>query len=468
MLPLHRPNVAASLAILFALAPGLSHGQNGPTRSPSNAFYFWNNGDGPGLGAGLLATPQVFAPIVANSRQQAACEFPTNDFSTLYCLEKGTNFNSYNTSTGAETIVNAGGSDPGSSNRWTGMATDPTTDQTYAVSRSTGSGPGSLWTIDLNTGFVVHVGLHSNSNSLNGIAFDSGGQLFGLEPGFDPDLEPDSLLKVDKTTGATTFVGLTGIITRGDAFSMDLDEDDGTIYAVVRAFDEFSVLTTVNSLTGAFNTVGILGLTFPGSADRIFGPIAIAATNTTLPVELAEFAVTAVDERIRVAWVTASETDNAGFDVEISTDGRSFVSRGYVEGAGTTTERQEYSYEIAPLNAGRNFVRLKQIDFDGAFEYSDIIEVSTEVPGGFTLEAAYPNPFNPATVIRFVVDAEMPATLDVFDTQGRLIERLYENVAPAGALQSITFDATGLPGGLYFYRLQTPVGSKTQSVMLLR
>ena len=249
------------------------------------------------------------------------------------------------------------------------------------------------------------------------------------------------------------------------AQGMDLDENDGTIYASAYLGGGDNRLMSVNKLTGVFTDIVQFGDTFPGAGFE--AEIAIAANSVLLPVELAEFSATATGQQIRLEWTTASETDNAGFDVLISSDGERFMSRGYVEGAGTRTEPMTYMYEIDALSSGKNYVRLKQIDFDGAFSYSRIVEVATEVPGGFVLEPAYPNPFNPATAIRFVVDAEAFVTLDVFDAQGRHVTRLFDGIAKAQSLQSVTFDATGLPGGLYFYRLLTPAGSQTRSVMLV-
>ena len=114
------------------------------------------------------------------------------------------------------------------------------------------------------------------------------------------------------------------------------------------------------------------------------------------PVELTRFEGVVNGSDAALMWQTASETNNAGFEVQMRADGVSdYHALEFVEGHGTTTEVQNYSYTVRNLDPGVYAFRLKQIDFDGAFEYSDEIEVTIGVPDTHLLTNAYPNPFNP-------------------------------------------------------------------------
>ncbi len=123
-----------------------------------------------------------------------------------------------------------------------------------------------------------------------------------------------------------------------------------------------------------------------------------------LPVELLSFSSSVIDNDVTLNWTTATETNNSGFQIERretknekSEEWKSIV---FVNGNGTTTEPQTYSFKDENLSAGKYQYRLKQIDFDGTFEYSNIVEVEILPPAKFSLEQNYPNPFNPHTFIR--------------------------------------------------------------------
>ncbi len=122
-----------------------------------------------------------------------------------------------------------------------------------------------------------------------------------------------------------------------------------------------------------------------------------------VPVELLSFSSSVVDNNVILNWVTATETNNSGFQIERretkNEKSAEWKSIEFVNGNGTTTEPQTYSYKDENLSAGKYQYRLKQIDFDGTFEYSNTIEVEINPPAKFSLEQNYPNPFNPSTKI---------------------------------------------------------------------
>jgi hypothetical protein len=181
-------------------------------------------------------------------------------------------------------------------------------------------------------------------------------------------------------------------------------------------------------------------------------------TGSPLPVELAGFTAAAKDKSVTLHWATATETNNYGFEIErrVNTEGErrlSWAKVGFVEGHGTTNVPQSYSYSDKP-GEGKYQYRLKQIDRDGRFEYSNSVEVTIATPMVFALEQNYPNPFNPATNITFTIPANGHATLKVFNTIGQEVATLFHGEAQAGIYNQVQFNASGFTSGLYFSRLE--------------
>ncbi|MCF8241182.1 MAG: hypothetical protein K9J16_07330, partial [Melioribacteraceae bacterium] len=127
-----------------------------------------------------------------------------------------------------------------------------------------------------------------------------------------------------------------------------------------------------------------------------------------LPVELTSFTAYASANQVNLKWATATEVNNYGFEVERAVEspassktdyaGTGWEKIGFVEGAGNSNSPVEYNYiDKSVSNAGTYLYRLKQVDLDGAFEYSDEIEVTFAAPNKYQLEQNYPNPFNPVT-----------------------------------------------------------------------
>lgn len=203
------------------------------------------------------------------------------------------------------------------------------------------------------------------------------------------------------------------------------------------------------------------------SAYSSFSPVTIGDNANPLPVELISFEGYLTDEGIALEWETAIEVNNYGFEVErqnleLGTQNsvENWKSIGFVQGHGNSDSPKQYSFkDINPGNGTINY-RLKQIDTDGKFEYSEIVEVEIEeqLPAKFELYQNYPNPFNPRTTIKFAIPAsvknEMLNTkLVVFDILGREVATLVnENLKPGN--YEVKFNASGLPSGTYFYRIE--------------
>lgn len=172
-----------------------------------------------------------------------------------------------------------------------------------------------------------------------------------------------------------------------------------------------------------------------------------------IPVELTSFTAEASENEIILNWTTATELNNQGFEIDRSFDNETFEKIGFVPGFGTTTESKSYSYKIVEFASGIQYYRLKQIDFDGTYEYSEVIEIEGITPGQFTLFQNFPNPFNPSTSIKFSIPVDSNVKLKLFNMLGQEVAELLNSEISAG-IHHIDFNASSLSSGTYFYVLE--------------
>ncbi len=191
--------------------------------------------------------------------------------------------------------------------------------------------------------------------------------------------------------------------------------------------------------------------------------------NAQLPVEWSHFTAQAHREGVLLKWTTQTEFNNSGFEIERKRTGEEWQSIGFVRGNGTSAMPRSYSF-IDKLASGAMRYRLKQIDLDGKFEYSPIVEINAGLPRSFALEQNYPNPFNPTTTIRYQLAATSDAQLVLYDALGRVVAQLVNARQAAGAYSvSVNASELNLSSGVYFYRLQTGNGfAQTKKMMLLK
>ncbi len=190
--------------------------------------------------------------------------------------------------------------------------------------------------------------------------------------------------------------------------------------------------------------------------------------NVIVPVELTSFTANVNNKGdVILNWTTATELNNQMFEIERRSEDGQYIMIGYVNGHGTTTESQEYSYVDNTVETGTFFYRLKQIDFLGTYEYSDEVEVEVKGPLTFGLEQNYPNPFNPSTNVKYSVPEMGVVKLSIYSVIGEEAAVLVDGIVQAGFYE-ITFDASNLPSGVYFYRLQAGSFIKTKKMLLLK
>ncbi len=188
-----------------------------------------------------------------------------------------------------------------------------------------------------------------------------------------------------------------------------------------------------------------------------------------VPVELVSFNAEVDNNKIILVWETATELNNSGFVVERSSDNKLFERIGFIEGKGTTTEKQEYTFTDAGLSGkGKFYYRLKQIDHDGTETYSDVIEVDySAIPRVFSLSQNYPNPFNPMTTIEFGIPKESKVSLKIYDALGSEVETIVNEKMEPG-FYKYQWNASRLASGAYFYRLTAGSFVSTKKLMILK
>jgi len=195
----------------------------------------------------------------------------------------------------------------------------------------------------------------------------------------------------------------------------------------------------------------------------------VLANNSALPVELTSFSASSTIDEVNLQWQTATELNNYGFEVErMSTSlDIAWEKIGFVQGHGNSNSQKSYSFEDASPLAGIVKYRLKQIDFDGQYEYSDIVEVTVDAPLTFALEQNQPNPFNPTTVISYNLPMNANVKLTVYDALGKEVTKLVSGMQTAGNYK-INFNGSGLASGVYYYRIQAGDIVQTKKMILMK
>jgi hypothetical protein len=206
---------------------------------------------------------------------------------------------------------------------------------------------------------------------------------------------------------------------------------------------------------------------------QLFAGIGVGYSGVgVLPVELISFTVKHIENEVELNWKTAAEINNYGFEIQRliivnQSTINNWVNIGFVKGQGNSNSPKEYFFKDTPQNATKFQYRLKQIDFDGKYKYSDVVSVEIAIPQAYQLNQNFPNPFNPTTVISYKIPFAGLVTLKVYDALGKLVTTLVDKVQEAGTYV-INFDGNLLSNGIYFYKIQAGNFTVVKKMLLLK
>jgi hypothetical protein len=195
--------------------------------------------------------------------------------------------------------------------------------------------------------------------------------------------------------------------------------------------------------------------------------VMISVYNGIVPVELVSFTPSVINNTVGLNWITATELNNSGFEIEKSIDNESWKKIGFVNGNGTSTEVHNYNFTDNNPFVGTSYYRLKQIDFDGTTEYSNIVAVVYGTIADYSLEQNYPNPFNPTTKINYSIKEKGNVELKIFDLLGSQVASLVSEEKTPGNYEVI-FDASKFSSGVYLYTIKSDNFIQTRKMLLMK
>jgi hypothetical protein len=247
------------------------------------------------------------------------------------------------------------------------------------------------------------------------------------------------------------------------------NEDGFIIERETQVAENFEVVDTVSQNVMNYLDTSITSATYVYRA-KAFNAAGESEYSDTaqvfVPVELISFTANVVEEGVLLEWTTVSETNNMGFDIQ-KKNNLSWSSLGFIDGQGSSTTIQYYQYlDNRPQAAKVNSYRLKQIDYDGSFEYSKTVSVIMPSKT-FLLEQNYPNPFNPSTKIRYELPDDGQVTIKLFDIFGQEVATLLNEFKRAN-IYELEFSASDLASGVYIYKMQVGDHSESKKMVLLK
>lgn len=187
-----------------------------------------------------------------------------------------------------------------------------------------------------------------------------------------------------------------------------------------------------------------------------------------LPVTLKLFNALSQKNNVMLSWKTENEINNSGFDVERKTETTGWIKLGFVPGSGTINQEIEYSFEDKKLLPGKYFYRLKQIDYNGNYEYFDLaLHVLISKPQVFSLGQNYPNPSNPKCNIEFQLPEKTFVNISVYNLLGQLVAAIIDQEKEAG-IHLIEFDGSNISSGTYIYRITAGSYTEVKKMLIIK
>lgn len=390
-----------------------------------------------------------------------------------------------------------------------GVLTTPYTNGVVTLfSPQSGTNPLAIFNTESPTGGDTDLGTPNNGFGGPGVSSGDGGARDDAEEPFQNQTARGNVL-ISCVSGCSTPNDVAGFTTKIFQFAQDtdvlniqfLDVDGGESNPLVFLYNvetpTLSCGSTAANATEAccdtnaeciqytegvecgdncFQTIGInsfnltngpvrrLELAFPGSG--AFAGLYFCS-GTELPVELTSFTPQVDGRNVMLRWETASETNNAGFEVQQQT-ASGFETLAFLEGQGTTITPQRYSHLVTDVAPGRHVFRLRQVDFDGAFEYSPLVEVFVEMPTSYLIEAPYPNPFTSETYVRVGVQRTQAVRVELYTVTGRLIGTVFEGELGGDTVELVKVDGRSIPSGTYMLHVVGETFKETLPVTLVR
>jgi len=347
-----------------------------------------------------------------------------------------------------------------------GMAYNAVNNAWYVISANDIGTAAYLYTIDISSGLLTEVGQIQNADVPVSIAIDCDGNAYIVNIVFG--ISSTAVLNsLNLTTAVATAIGTDLGLADASGFSQDMDFDPSTGnlywtgYWASGFFSEGGSFRLIDVATGTSTEIAAFGQFETLTGFNVIGVCDI------VPVELQSFNASVDENTISLSWTTATETNNSGFEVERKSIYADWEKIGFIAGSGTTTEERSYSFRDNSIQSGSYSYRLKQIDYNGKFEYSDEIEIVVDQPMDYSLEQNYPNPFNPTTTIRFSLPEASIVKIKIFNALGEEVANLVNQVYEAGTNEFV-FNASGLASGIYFLRMESGAFVSSKKITLLK
>lgn len=186
-----------------------------------------------------------------------------------------------------------------------------------------------------------------------------------------------------------------------------------------------------------------------------------------IPVELVSFNATLNQNKVLLSWRTATELNSSHFIIERKSLTENWSTIGTIKASGNSTNPINYSFIDEGISNSTYYYRLKQVDYDGTFTFSNTVEIKGQVLNQFVLGQNYPNPFNPTTKINYTIPFDSKVTISVYSVTGELVKELVNDFVSAGTY-SIDFDGSELTSGMYLYSMKAGEFTKTNKMLLVK
>ena len=318
-----------------------------------------------------------------------------------------------------------------------------------------------------------------NTTLLNGTTVGAPTAFFPLGGGgactLSATAEPYKRFAVTTNTAGTHTINIT------DPISVVPMTDDTLVMVYTPSFDAMAGCTnfqspimndpsgTSLSKTLAAGTHYFVVVGFFGSEDAfsltVTGPPGAVLSSVALAVSLTNFSATIKDNQTKISWQTQTETNSDRFEIQKwQNDGYKTVAT--VAGSGNSTEPKSYEYQIENSGFGYQRYRLKMVDKDGSFKFSEEINILNELPESAHLSTVYPNPFQENGRIELVVAESGNATVEILNILGQKVTTIFNEQLNANEAKSIVIHRNGLASGTYFIHAKGDNFNKMQSFVL--